>query len=391
MMLVDPTPILLTIGLTLAGAFIPIVVLEYRLRTVPRRLREIESFMCRDVSEGKKPVDDDRGKRPAWHYARLFTPDLQSPKQKLATDDEWRFRNEFWRYHGASRYLIPLPLLTILSVLILVFTSVWLAEQLGLRHELLVAANPAPDLAAKTGVAKVDLTILMALWGALVWSMYEVLSRRMSGDLTPIELYGIALRLVSAIPIGYAFSLLAGGPIPPLAAFIASAFPLRDVRQIFRKYGPGSTKPDAAAASSVSIQGKIATVISGVGDDMVIRLEELGIVTHQDLAYADPIRLMIQTGVPLRLVLAWIDMALLAVYMGSHIPKLLKVGIPCALDACAFYVSYCWDVNKKEYKEGWEENQAVKDLAAILEVSPSILVRSMLNSVFNDPHTQFLI
>src|SRR5207247_4021773 len=72
--------------------------------------------------------------------------------------------------------------------------------------------------------------------GAFVWSLVEILRRRASGDLTPLELYDVALRFVVAVPIGYAFSLLVMDKVTGFAAFAASVFPLRDIRQLIRTY-----------------------------------------------------------------------------------------------------------------------------------------------------------
>jgi len=73
-------------------------------------------------------------------------------------------------------------------------------------------------------LSRIKPPFVMALWGAFVWSLYEILSRRKSGDLTPVELYEVAVRFVTAIPIGYAFSLLVFDTVPALAAFAISAF-----------------------------------------------------------------------------------------------------------------------------------------------------------------------
>jgi hypothetical protein len=102
------------------------------------------------------------------------------------------------------------------------------------------------------------------------------------------------------------------------------------------------------------------------------------------------VKLMIQTGAPIELVLAWIDQAMLSVYAAPHKAALATYGIPCALDMCEFYARYCWDVAQGTSKP-WQSEPAVRALAAKLEIPPEFLVDQILRSVFEDPHTKFLI
>src|SRR4029077_782228 len=77
--------------------------------------------------------------------------------------------------------------------------------------------------------------------------------------------------------------------------------------------------------------------------DTVARLHELQISTPTDIAFTDPIWLMVRIGFSIRHVLTWMDQALLAIYVGPQLSKLAPLGFPCALDACEFYVAHCFD------------------------------------------------
>lgn len=390
------TQFLLATGLVIAWLIGPLIIIHYRVLVVPRRYKEIrDRFMADNPTEALAPWDD-RHRSGAWHYARLLDPDVELED---GSAEEAVLSRQFWHFHGWSRYRLPLTLVVLLSALMLTFSGLWLV---ALLDQARPAAAGSDDAATVAGLLeRIPAPFVMALWGAVVWSLYEILSRCKSGDLTPVELYDIATRYVTAIPVGYAFSLLVFDTVPSLAAFCVSAFPLRDLRQFTRTYflnklkAQPSTLPAAALipspAGPIAIQGYIADTLSGVGKETVARLEELHIETYLDLAYADPIKLLIKTGVPIELVLAWIDQALLCVYAAPLKAGLAAQGMPCALDLCEFFVRHCWDVAQNDYRPTWSTEPAVLDLAARLNLSVDSLVNQVLRSVFEDPHTRFLV
>jgi hypothetical protein len=364
---------------------------------VPKRYEEIrDRFLASNPGETPTPQDD-RTQSGAWHYARLLDPDANP------ADPEQILRRQFLHFHGWDRYRLPLAAVVIVSGIVLAFSGLWIVERIcppafsAENREAAVAAgsptNASPLPASKpneTALGRIPPPFLMALWGAYVWSLYEILSRRKSGDLTPTELYEIASRYVTAIPVGYAFSLLVFDTVPALAAFAVSAFPLRDIRQLFRTYTLSKLDEKSQVASSADSKGYLSDTLCGVGNATIARLEELNIETYLDLAYADPVKLMIKTGAPIELVLAWIDQAMVSVYAAPHKAALASYGMPCALDMCEFYARHCWDVVRGARKP-WQTDAAVQALAATLSIPADFLVDQVLRDVFEDPHTKFLI
>lgn len=407
---------------------IPIVVVTFRWTVVPRRRKEICDLLQREAAPTEevrltaepeaRPIDakDERAQTAAWHYARLQDPD----KVLRKGDETAAVENTFSFYHGKRYYLLPVTLIVVFSAMMLAFSGLWMADRLHLSLPFwdAHASSAKPTSCEETATANtavkpadtskqaavlsassekqgsilsfVGSSFVMALLGALVWSLYEILSRSKTGDLTPTELYDVVLRFVTAIPIGYAFSLLVFDRASPWLAFAVSAFPLRDVRQLIRKQTLkkiGETGSPVAAAATPSL---IAQTLTGFSDDTIVRLEELNIFTVLDLAYTDPVKLMIKTGVPLELALAWIDKALLAVYATLHIAALERVGMPCALDVCEFYAEHCWDVATGRARP-WQHDPAVLELEKELKVPKELLVNHMLKNIYTDPHTKFLV
>src|SRR5262249_53004134 len=148
--------------------------------------------------------------------------------------------------------------------------------------------------------AKASPVVLMALAGGYVWSLFQIISRAMAGELAPPDLYEIDLGILAAVPIGYAFSLLAYGTDWPIfAAFVASAFPVREssllLRELFtrRLLGPSPTPANRPTERHLGLYTE------GISDETLARLGELHITTVLDMAYCDPIKVMVQSGYPL--------------------------------------------------------------------------------------------
>jgi hypothetical protein len=408
----DTIMILLAAGLFWAWILGPVIILHYRLVVIPRRYQEIrERFQNANPREPLIP-EGERTKSAGWHYARLLHP-ASDPK-----DPDEVLRRQFFHFHGWNRYRFPLVSIIILSGLMLGFSGMWLAERLTSPVQEVPAKKPAapsdgvtnssaaPSEVARTAkdstgsepkakptatlLSRIPAPFVMALWGAYVWSLYEILSRRKSGDLTPVELYEIACRYVTAIPVGYAFSLLVFDTVPALAAFAISAFPLRDIRQFFRKQTLQKLNENTQATAAIASRGYLSEALFGIGNEAIARLQELDIETFLDLAYTDPVKLMIKTGAPIELVLSWIDQALVSVYALPHKAALALYGMPCALDLSEFYARHCYDVAKGLPKP-WADDPAVQALATKLGVPADFIVDQTLRSVFEDPHTQFLI
>ena len=100
--------------------------------------------------------------------------------------------------------------------------------------------------------------------------------------------------------------------------------------------------------------------------------------TALDLAYANPIHLMVKTGVPIREVLDWMDQALFAVYVSSHRPKFAALGMRCSIDVCEFFQDH-----------GTEGDPELTNLATALEMTPR-LARDLISRVNEDPQVRHL-
>jgi hypothetical protein len=306
--------------LFVVAAITPVaLVLLHRGGRVTARRAEICAIM--DVAFGKKvatdappPTTPEEGERRRARRALDNNPYISDLAETFEACHSWR------------QYTFPILSLAILTIGICLILYVWVRIQMSPEWQ----SGP---------VARLPLPIVMALAGGYVWTLYQVVTRVRSDELGPSDLIELSLGLLSCVPIGFALSLitLEAKALPSLVAFAASAFPVRDMQRFLQEQMMKRAFAfDAPARTMRPAERNLGTAIDGLSDQTLVRLAELRIVTVLDMAYSDPIRIMMQTGYPLPLVIDWIDQSLLALYVGDKRADLTRMGLRCALDVYEF-------------------------------------------------------
>jgi hypothetical protein len=371
-------------GIAFAGAWIvPLLLVEhYRRYRVPNRWLEIERALF-------KETQDESQRLPAEHYVSLFDTMAVEPPKAGSEGGSGRkhplpeaelavlkstVKAKFDAYHRTREYVWPMLLLAASSGGALWLIYCW------------VTRNP-------TGLPyRYDVETVLAIAGAYVWSLYEILNRRTSCDLTPDDLYSIAVRFLVAIPVGRVASVFADGSAKAAFAFAATAFPIKELlrfmrRRTLKKVG------EESPAGNFGRESLLTACVDGIDVATVTRLEELQITTYTNLAYADPIRIMAQTGYSLRMIVQWMDHALLCVYAAPYKKKLKLAGMPCSLDVKEFYETH-FAYRVPRDPPAWVNRagtrcEAVKALEKKLGLDAA-LIREMFQRVAVDPHVLFL-
>ena len=114
--------------------------------------------------------------------------------------------------------------------------------------------------------------------------------------------------------------------------------------------------------------------IRGLNKPIIERLEEEGIYSCQNLAYCDPIKLILKTNFQLKILLDWIDQALLYIYVGDKIHVLSSKGVRGIVELAALH-----DTNDK----------LRASIASELGVTPEQL-DYFVGNVYEDPHVDFI-
>jgi hypothetical protein len=337
--------VLISTGI-LACLFVPFLVARYVTRTIPKRLAEIEA------------VFSDANSRRV--YDLIFETGSQGEKSPV----DKRFK----AIHNRGSYLRGTLLVLAVTALATIVILSWLQGKIS---------------GLDAAFAAVSTEAVLALAGAYVWSVYEAISRTRSEEMTPDDLYELALRFLTAVPIGYVATLLSIDSADGAAAFVVSAFPLRDVKRMFQE-----RLLKRAEAQGTEDRDSLTATIPGLSYSARTRLGELGINTYLDLAYSDPIELMAQSGFSLRQLLSWTDKALLAVYAGDRAPKFAAAGLPCALDVKEFYQDHCFDGDSGELKD-WSRCPVMAELASAVGIALPLLPETLCRVYWN-PHVRLL-
>lgn len=363
-----------------AVAVPPVLVFLYRLIEVPLRGAEVEEMMdCALGKEDKSTYTEAQKAACAEAQQALDdNPYISDPQQT------------FERYHSPWRYLIPLLVLTVLTLSSGYVVYSWVNYKL-----LPVAAAAAGQQKPPEPIpARLPGPIIMALVGGYIWGVFQICARSRSSELSPDDLYEIDLGLLAAVPVGVAFSLVTADVygLRSFMAFAASAFPLRDVQRLFRQYATRKALESSDSGDSTSRPAELhlGTTIEGLSDQTLARLSELRISTVLDMAYCDPIRVMVQTGFPLPVIIDWVDQSLWALYAGDLKSKIDKLGIRCSLDVCEFVDLHLRDDKgtKRTVVDG--ANKAALDALAQAMGSDAVLLQDLLFRIYCDPQVVVL-
>ena len=336
----------------------PLSVTIYRWKAVPLRRAEIEDMMKLAFESQDEAV------RKEAQEALENNPYISDP------------RKTFDHCHNPWRYVFPMFVLTALTVCSTYIAYSWVCSKL---------LEPiAPTLLPPVGIA--------ALTGGYVWSVYQILARVRASELSPADLYEIDLGLLAAVPVGIAFSLitveLAG--VRDFMAFAASAFPLRDVSRTVREYATHKILKSAQRSTARPAERHLGTAIDGLSDQTLVRLNELRITTVLDMAYCDPIKIMVQTGFPLPVIVDWMDQSIWALYAGDYKAKINTYGIRCSLDVCEFVDLHLRDKEgkKKEIIAG-SDKEALDALSKAMGAQATLL-QDLFFRIYHDPQVIIL-
>lgn len=294
------------------------------------------------------------------YFLAFHNRDIEDPA--IARDAFDRYYNE---QYGRKRFVPALVLFGLVSGLLLCWSG--MTAELMLRGEPLDGHLPA--------------IAVLAVMGALLWIIFDGIHHCYLNRLSPAHVYWWTLRLVIAIPLSYAtMSLLADG-IAPAVAFFMGALPLAQLLTVSRRVVAEYFKKADSPGNSVSeLQG-----LQGIDALQAERFAEESITTILQLAYCDPIKLTIRTGLNYSHISDCICQALLWIYVEGDKVKLRTFGLRSAYEVHTIWRrAQSLDVNTAK------EANSLVSLAAAAIGYPEDAFKHVLYQVARDQYTVFL-
>lgn len=250
---------------------------------------------------------------------------------------EDQFQALFATDFGAKTFVIPAIILLAIGTVVL-----FMGYAGGLGYAVALG-DPAQIVPVQPFGIKLELISIAAIFGAYTWVASDVIVRSHQWTLHPSDLAWYALRLIVAVPLGYALALAVGANpvasgvtvpagIGAFAAFVGSMFSLD---AITKALGTAATRFGLPMNSSPEERDDLIIKLAGVDDAKAQALSTEGLSTIGQLVAVDPIRVCIRTGLPFEYVLNLINAALLWVFVGNALKLLAPLGLRGASDVLA--------------------------------------------------------
>jgi hypothetical protein len=298
---------------------------------------------------------------------------LKKKTSKPTADFERIYEERYGRY----RLVVP----SILLALVLLLLTLLITER---AVAAIVAANPfLKSTSALPNPLVLPLTSVAAIVGAYTWVASALISAAVSYNLPLSLILSSTLRLVVAVPLGYAVASLAAPQIAPFIAFAIGAFPLSATQVALQKLLAKQINFELVSDTG----SDQVTRLSGIDPAVADRLAECGITTIPQLAYSDPVQVSMGSNLVFNFVLDLVGQALAWIYFGPKLDVLRPLGLRGAVEVR----SLLEDMDSDDAPKSQECAKSTFSAAAkALGIEPAAAFRSVCEEIANDPYTLFV-
>ena len=283
-----------------------------------------------------------------------------------------KFEALYSRWYGRRFFVVPglcLFLVSLLSITSVVYSAM---------HMLGYVTNPLFD---------VPTIAIAALAGAYMWVVNDFISRARRLDVAPSDVQWGVLRLIVAVPMGYSFAAVAAPGVGPFIAFAVGAFPLSTLTSMLQRLANKSLglEPTTEEASDDIIK------LQGINKAIVERLSNEDITTVTQIAYCNPVQLVMRSNLNFNFVTDCMNQALAWMYLRDDLDTVRALGLRGAIEIKNLIDAYDGAI-KNEARREEERARAVAafpKIAAAVKQKPETL-QIVFRQIAEDPYTMFL-
>ncbi len=292
--------------------------------------------------------------------------------------------------YGRNRLTVPIILLVIITFTLMLLEALTAVSQLPIENgtggqsiaSIVTITTPIPGLPdpAKAAIA-----------GAYAWVVSSLFDGATRYNLPPQAVLSAALRLVVAVPLGYAVMSIAPFGSGPFLAFAFGAFPLAQVQVLLKRITTNKLGLETGPDHLKDQVGKL----DGIDPPTADRLADGDILTIAQLAYCDPVQISMRTNLSFNAVIVAQSQAIAWVYLDDNAHQLAGIGLRGAIEIRKF----CDDLEAETDPDGSSHQllqtaslrtATAPDQTARPAIPPAGL-RNAFAVIAQDPFTQFLV
>ncbi len=311
-----------------------------------------------DILDGFKPA-------AAVAYFKCFRPSVTDVNAANAAAKLERF---YVMQFGRRLFVLPLLLLLCVAGCLLLLVQLTIMDWFATRD---LSRGLLPQ------------SVVLAILGAYMWVVNDQVIRYGRDNIGPADVYWSSFRFAIAVPVAYSFSLAFTDALSLPLSFLLGSFPTSTImtvaQRVTAKYVHLTDAPDQKQSELQELPG-IDTYVAE-------RYIAEGITTISELAYYDPVKLTIRTGLGFSFNLGCVGDALFWGYLQKRIAIAREFGVNGASDCRDLYDDLeneksAAPTNPKPY------HQIVADMASKMGMTFEGL-RNLIDQVALDPFTEF--
>jgi hypothetical protein len=296
----------------------------------------------------------------------------RSDEPFVLKDAKTKFEELYSKWYGRRYFLVPGLLLLLTGFLAVTLVAL---SSLDRIHYI---ANPLFNLPE---------TAMAALAGAYLWIVDDFTSRARRLDFAPSDVLWGVLRLTIAIPMGYAFANVAAPTVGPFVAFALGAFPLSTLTSMLRRLTNKTLSMESTAEEAKDDIIKL----QGINRAIVERLSREDITTITQIAYCDPVRLIMRSNLTFNFVTDSMNQALAWMYLQKDLETIRSLGMRGAVEI-KYLIDDLDGIGGNNPGEQEAHDRAVAAfplIAAAINQNPATL-QITFRQIAEDPYTQYL-